>query len=232
MSSPGNIKERDDMLAAEYALGTLPHGERVLFEKRLKDDRALQDRVAWWNRQYMPLGEEIDPVAAPASVLAGIETRLFSSPSRSSWWESVAFWRGLAVASLAALIVVGGLFANSVSDQPSQGEVFVAQVAGEASDVRLAAFFDDSTNTLKLNRTAGEAATGRDFELWIIAGDGAPVSLGVLPRDNSFQITVQPEIRAALSGGSVLAISDEPAGGSPTGQPTGAVLATGAVTKI
>jgi anti-sigma-K factor RskA len=37
------------------------------------------------------------------------------------------------------------------------------------------------------------------------------------------------EIAAALRQGTVLAISVEPAGGSPTGQPTGPVIASGAL---
>ena len=37
---------------------------------------------------------------------------------------------------------------------------------------------------------------------------------------------------AQLASGAILAISDEPLGGSPTGQPTGDVLAAGALTPV
>jgi anti-sigma-K factor RskA len=40
-------------------------------------------------------------------------------------------------------------------------------------------------------------------------------------------MTLPPEIVAQLSTQAVLAVSDEPPGGSPTGAPTGPVLATG-----
>ena len=58
-----------------------------------------------------------------------------------------------------------------------------------------------------------------------------PDSLGVLPQDAASRITLPEALRGKLVG-SVLAISDEPEGGSPTGAPTGAVLATGELTRV
>lgn len=233
MSSPANIDERDDMLAAEYAVGTLPHDERVSFEKRLAGNPALQERVAWWDRQLAPLAEAIEPVAPPSSLQARIQSRLFGPElERTQWWDSVGIWRGVAIASLVGLIVAGGLLFNTVREAAPDRNVLVAQVAGQTSDVRLTALYDEGTSKLRLKRTAGQAAAGRDLELWIIAGGNAPVSLGVLPASSNFEIEVPAALQASLVDGAVLAISDEPSGGSPTGQPTGDVLATGAVTKI
>mgnify|MGYP000881567588 CR=1 FL=1 len=84
---------------------------------------------------------------------------------------------------------------------------------------------------MRLNRLEGAPATGRSLELWLIAGNEAPVSLGVLPQDAASRITLPAALRGKLVG-SVLAISDEPEGGSPTGAPTGAVLATGELTRV
>ncbi len=66
--------------------------------------------------------------------------------------------------------------------------------------------------------------------MWLIAGDDAPVSLGVLP-DGPVRLAIAPDLRPRLAG-ATLAISDEPPGGSPTGQPSGAVLATGPLTEL
>ena len=68
MSSASTMDERDDMLAAEYALGTLPHGERAAFEQRVSEDSALRSRVAQWDRHLNPLAEEIEPVEPPVIV--------------------------------------------------------------------------------------------------------------------------------------------------------------------
>jgi anti-sigma-K factor RskA len=72
----------------------------------------------------------------------------------------------------------------------------------------------------------GAPATGRDFELWVIGANSvAPVSLGVIPSDRESLFEITPEIAALMDGGT-LAVSDEPEGGSPTGAPTGPILAT------
>ena len=77
----------------------------------------------------------------------------------------------------------------------------------------------------------GEARPGRALELWLIEGQGAVVSLGLLPDAREGEMIIGTALRARMSG-AVLAVSDEPAGGSPTGAPTGAVLATGAVSDV
>jgi anti-sigma-K factor RskA len=56
--------------------------------------------------------------------------------------------------------------------------------------------------------------------------------MGVLPTDNIYEVDVPEELQAAMSSEAVLAITDEPEGGSPSGKPTGAVLAAGPVQQI
>lgn len=69
-------------------------------------------------------------------------------------------------------------------------------------------------------------------ELWAIAGDAAPVSLGVVPENGRITLTLPDALRGSPQSGLVLALSDEPPGGSPTGAPTGDVLAVGEVLDI
>jgi anti-sigma-K factor RskA len=219
----------DDLLAAEYVIGVLPHAERARFAQRLSQDARLQQRVAAWERQFAHLNGEFEAAAAPASVWSRIEGRLFPEQAQkpAGWWQSLFFWRSLASGALAAAAV----FATILLTQPADdGASLVAQLSGE-SDVKLVAYFDPKTATLRLNRTAGNAAEGRTHELWLIAGGNPPVSLGILPDDSRNRIVVPPNLRPLLND-AVLAISDEPAGGSPTGHPTGAVLAAGPLTSV
>jgi anti-sigma-K factor RskA len=95
--------------------------------------------------------------------------------------------------------------------------------------LRVLAVYDGASDRLRITRTAGRPADGRAHELWAIAGDNAPVSLGVMPADGSGAVTLPQGLAPQ---GLVLAISDEPPGGSPTGQPTGAVLAVGEVVSL
>ena len=74
---------------------------------------------------------------------------------------------------------------------------------------------------------------GRDLELWLIpAGGAVPRSLGLLEPDAVGRLTLGDEITAAAADATALAISLEPAGGSPTGAPTGPVLYQGPLLSL
>jgi anti-sigma-K factor RskA len=92
-------------------------------------------------------------------------------------------------------------------------------------------FYDARTGTLRLNRLSGEPPPGRSFELWLLVGKNAPVSLGVLPAEVSGSVSLPTELRKAAAE-ATLAVSDEPAGGSPTGQPTGDILAAAKLNSV
>lgn len=234
MTSRGNIDDQTDIRLSEYAVGTLPFEERVALEASLRQDDNLQKRLDWWQAQLVTLSEDVGPIAPPAGTLAAIEARLFATTAaRRSWWDSVRFWRGLSIATAAALLVVTGLLAlntQTTTLQPQQR--LVAQLSGSDSVLRVTAAFDPATQSVRINRTAGAADPNRSLELWVIAGDNAPVSLGLLPDQATGAIEVDDVIAERIMSNAILAISDEPSGGSPTGQPTGAVLVTGSVTEI
>ncbi len=234
MTEADGLTPDDDALAAEYVLGVLPHGERLDVISRLQSEPDLRALVAFWEHRLVPLTLAITPETPPRRVYAAIERRLFApeTPRAAPWgWRGLVFWQGLSAASLAALAVMAGLYFMVPAPVPLQPTGFVAELSGEAGAVRLVAFYDAASGQLRLNRTEGTAATGRAFELWLIAGPEKPVSLGVLPADARTVLSLPEELAAKL-GAAVLAISDEPAGGSATGLPTGAVLATGKVSAI
>lgn len=223
----------DDMLAAEYALGVLQGEAREALARRIADDPGLSAKLRFWEEHFVQLAEEIAPVAPPPRVLMKIEDSLFATrqqSARPSLWNSLGFWRGLAVASLVAVVAVGG-WNYSLQQGGVPGQALVAEVAGEQGLVKLVAFYDEKSGELRINRTEGAAPSGRSFELWLIAGQDAPISLGVLPVETPTTHSIPVALRAKFPNG-VLAISDEPQGGSPTGAPTGAVLATGKLTEI
>lgn len=228
MTSGPEKRDHDDALAAEYVAGVLPHAERSAFAARLEQEKSLQEKVRFWSEQLSPLADAVEPVAPPPAVLGAVEERLFASQTaKAGWWSNLHLWRGLAIASLAALIVIGLFLSAAPERQPS----LVAEISGEAGAVRLVALFDQQNSTLRLNRTDGQPASNRSFELWLIEGDQNPVSLGVLPADTKSNVVIPGNLRNRMVG-AVLAISDEPRGGSPTGQPTGPVLATGTIVEI
>ena len=112
--------------------------------------------------------------------------------------------------------------------QPT-GPVYTAQLTPEQRSFVLTATLQPESGLLNLVRSSTSAPpAGRVTELWAIAPDAAPVSLGVVPLEGEWQVTL-PESLRAVAASLTLALSDEPTGGSPTGAPTGAVLAAAAV---
>jgi anti-sigma-K factor RskA len=229
------LSEDDNLRAAEYALGVLQGEARRAFAQRLSDDTLLAAAVRQWDEQFVAMAADIAPVAPPQSVEVAIQKLLFAVASDAaarqnpSLWNSLNFWRGLAVASILGTLALGSLMLRAPTQPDASG--LVAQVVGETNAVKLVAYYDAAKGELRLNRTEGAAVTGRSLELWLIAGQDAPVSLGLLPTETAGKLLVPATLRGKLRGG-VLAISDEPKGGSPTGAPTGAVLATGSLTAI
>ena len=105
-------------------------------------------------------------------------------------------------------------------------------MSGADSDVHYFVVYDEAAGEVGLSHVTGARADGRDFELWLIEGEQAPRSLGVIPVGANVHIVVTPELKQKIAQGAVLAISLEPAGGSTTGQPTGPVVASGDLVSI
>jgi anti-sigma-K factor RskA len=203
--------EEADLLAAEYALGALEAAERAAAEARLAADPAFAAAVAAWAARLAPLDAAYRAVEAP-DLLPAIERRLFAgAPVRRG--------RDRLAGAIAGLAVVAGLAVAAVLLGPAEPPPRTATLSGETA-IAFAAAFDGRMLTLR--RIAGGAAgAGHDHQLWLIAGGAAPVSLGL------FRGLTLARPLAAIPPGALLAVSLEPAGGSPTGAPTGPLLATG-----
>jgi anti-sigma-K factor RskA len=229
-------RESDDLLAAEYVLGGLSAQERQQAARRIETDAVFASLVDGWEVRLSPLASGYGEIEPPASVREALERRLFAStsvsaPVRSGVWSNLAFWRGLTVAAVAALaLYIAVPLANPPVEQPPAR--LVASLAADGSDVKYLAVYDAARHAIDLSHVAGKRAAGKDFELWMIEGKNLPVSMGVIPAGATAHISVPAAAREKLAQGAVLAVSLEPAGGSPTGQPTGPVVAAGDLKNI
>lgn len=222
----------DDLLAAEYVLGVLPADERHRASRRLDAEADFARLVDNWEVHLSPMAAAYPEIEPPASVKTAVDRRLFSSPTttrteaQASLWSSLAFWRGLATAAIAALaLYVAVPYITSPVEQPQTR--LVASLAADGSDVKYLAVYDAAHHEVGLSYVSGERAAGKDFELWMIVGKTAPVSMGVIPVGATARIVVSPAAQRKLAQGAVLAVTLEPLGGSPTGRATGPVVAAG-----
>ena len=222
--TPQEQREDDQALAAEYALGLLDRSEARAFEARMAAEPALRATYVIWAEDLARLTDDIAPVEPPPAVYKALDQRMFGT-EKQGWLQWLGLVPALIGGLIAALLVYFVTSFGLLSTPP--GPRLNAEITATDQSLVVLAGFDEATGTLNLQRTVGEAAPGRVLELWLIAGDNPPVSLGVLPDAAVVEVALSPAVIAVLEGGT-LAISDEPLGGSTTGAPT-VVLAIGPV---
>lgn len=226
---PLSERDEDAALAAEYALGLLAPPEARAFEVRLAVDPAFRALYAIWAGDLAALTDDIAPVTPPKSIESALNAELFPE-EKQGWLQSLGLFPALLGGLLAALLVLYVSNLGILGPDPAIGPRFAATIAAEDGSLVVLALFDPAAGTLQIDRQVGDARTSRVLELWLIAGGAAPVSLGVIAR-SAETITVNFVIAAEFAD-AVLAITDEPPGGSPTGAPMGEILAVGSVTLL
>lgn len=223
-------------LAAEFALGVLEGAELDAARALQREDAGFRLEVARWTARLTPLLDEVDPVEPPPALLESIERRTGAGrPAPDNVVQlrrKLGLWRVLAGGSTALAASLALVLVLQPSSQPTPpaavGEApMVATIEGEGAR-GLMAMWDERDRSLVVAAAAPMAAApGHSHELWIIPADGKPRSMGVMPAGRAMRMIVQPPMAAFFDEGATLAISLEPANGSPTGLPTGPVLATG-----
>jgi len=220
----------DDLLAAEFVLGVLAGTERAAAQRLFERDRNFAALVAQWEQRLAPWAGEIAEVAPPPAVWERIATALpAKQPQSAGWWQSLAFWRGLSLATGAlAAACIGALI--YLGNAPQQAPL-VAAIEGGGHRAFVATI-DAKRVTIAVLPASYAADATREPELWLIPADGKPRPLGMLRADRAVSITIPPELIAQTIRNATLAVSLEPPGGSPTAAPTGPVIATGKLTSL
>ncbi|NLS02115.1 anti-sigma factor [Rhizobium sp. P32RR-XVIII] len=234
MTTPDQSKggrSRDEVLAGEYVLGVLSYQDRRVVEERMRRDRQFAAIVSRWETNLSAFADEYEVAASPGrETYKQIEARLFGESERSfsrGLWNSAAFWRSLTFASL--VVAVGAIiFASGTVQPPKRPAPLIAELSSaDNSKVNLLASFDNQSGLLSIVPVAAGGADKKSLELWLVPGSGTPKSLGVFPPGENGELAIPPNQRGDLAEGATLAISLEPFGGSPTGAPTGPVIASG-----
>lgn len=152
-------------------------------------------------------------------------------------------WRGFtvamsAIAALLAVYIAVGQFApgllpvgrlsQSAAMAPPPGSRLVAVLQQEPTAPAFLLTVDPQHRTMTVRRVTASADSGRSYELWLIASDNPkPRSLGLIGADEFTTRPLPADFDVAALRQASYAVSLEPAGGSPSGVPTGPVLFTG-----
>jgi anti-sigma-K factor RskA len=225
----------DNVLVAEYVLGLLDPAEHAAAARRIAAEPRLAAELRLWQTRLASLDAEFTETPAPARLWAGLESRLFGAPARASWWDSLTLWRGFAAAAVAVAVIAIGLnVVRPAAPNPDElaTQLVAALQAQEGSGVEFVAFYDTRSGAVKLLGLSGQVIPDKDYELWYIKGDEPAVSMGVIPVDQRKEIPLDAATRAKFEEGTVLAVTLEPKGGSPTGVATGPIVSLGKATAI
>jgi len=158
--------------------------------------------------------------------------------ARMRRWRGLTLAAGALAAALAVYIALTRLVPGIVPPN-SAGQQAAAPQPAKPPPSRLVAALqrepvapaflvtvDSQSKTLTVRRLAAAPDPGKSYELWIISKQ-TPHSLGIVGKDEFTQRPLPANLDVATMRAASYAVSLEPAGGSPSGVPTGPVLFTG-----
>ncbi|MFT4212368.1 MAG: anti-sigma factor [Microbacterium sp.] len=212
---------------------------RALHALSPEDDRALAAALAShpeWERHLRDaadaaalLADRVPEVTPPTPLRDAVLARIAQTPPRPS---HVARRRWLALAASVGLIVVLALSATVAGILAVRPENQAAwERIQRAPDARTATVVlaDGGTATASWSASLGEAAleteglpalaSDQTFEMWLVR-DGEAIPAGTFLTDAAG--VAETQFQAVFQQGDVMAVTVEPAGGSPTGAPTSA----------
>ncbi|HET7680042.1 MAG TPA: anti-sigma factor [Xanthobacteraceae bacterium] len=215
-------------LAAEYVLGVLDAGQRRAAERRLTEDPAFAAEVAFWEERLGGLANEVTPVPPPERLWGRIDAALAPTRRPANLWTSLWFWRWSAAAS--AALAAASLAVVYVAVAPSRAPLVATLDASGRTG--FLATVESGRRAITIIPASLTNVDQRALELWLIAPGDQPRSLGLIEAGRPVRITVPADLAGRVTANAALAVSLEPQGGSPTGAPTGPVIASGALTNL
>lgn len=204
-----------DLLAAEYALGTLAGAARRRFERWFRQDLFVGRRVRAWEERLAALVFRLAPVEPSPGVWAAIERQIDAESAPRGHWL-------MAAAAAVAALGIGWFLWQATREGPPQAQAVIAEADG-AVLWRVAVAADGESIDVSAT-DAVRVPDQRSLELWALPVEAAPVSLGLMPASGSVRLALDARQLAAIGRAANVAVSEEPPGGSPTGAPTGPVL--------
>ena len=228
-----NEPNQTEILAAEYALGTLDQEEREQVNVRRQTEPDLDAAIMDWELRLVPLTDQISEQAPDGNLLPEILKRIERGvepgykPVQNSAvildlrkklkrWKQIAAATALLAASLSAIMIYRG----PTEIKPTQNYVAVFNKDDQQPAFLLS--IDLDSRALSIQAIDAEPQPEKTYQLWILEENIGPTpqSLGLLnavgtPTEKSLEQFDVEVLKTATYG-----ISIEPPGGSPTGKPS------------
>lgn len=227
-----------ERLSSEYVLGTLKGGARRRLEKLFPASAVLRRAIAEWQDRLIPMAE-FAPTAQPSPLVwrnLVQQLRLEQAPAAKidavGFWDRLAFWRGLGLASTVLATILVGVLVVKQFEVAAPTSAFVAMLADDQSKPVALVTGDPVKHQLTVRLVSNQVvAANKSLELWAVPKTGAPRSLGLLTSDGSITLPLPDNISPQSI--PLLAVTLEPKGGSPKADgPTGPIVFKGAWVKV
>ncbi len=241
MNTPLN-HDSSQLRYAEYVLGVLDADERAEVAHEMRDSDEATTAVMLWQRRLQPWSDEVPPVTPPAYVWTRIQgalnldtpTRERTAATRPGLWENLRFWHwlGLGASTLAAACLVLLLATSVQRSVPHAPAIpFMASAITQSDGhVGWTATMDiQQARIIVVPVAPASFGQGKAPQLWLVPAGQKPISVGMIAANAPTTLKLDSTLLAQLGPTAALAVSVEPIGGSPTGQPTGPVIAKGAI---
>ena len=228
------IMAEPDILAAELALGVLDGADRAAALRRMIAEPGVARDVERWREHFSLMFAGVVEHPAPAGLFDKVEARI---DGRAAPRRTVNPWKPTAIAASLAALAMTAVALRPVEAPPAAPAPrvatapMIAAMALTDTGASQPALYDADTGTVKMPGPMPIPA-GRSAQLWVIEGSAAPKPLGTFRAVGAGSYVAEAKIGAVIAPGTTLAISIEPIGGSPTGQPTGPVIASGLLSKV
>lgn len=236
--------DRDDrLLAAEFVLGLVDAETHAAAERRLASDAAFAREVAAWQKHFAAFDDTADPVVPPENLWSRIEAGMTAAAPAARvappgllrrLWNSLGALRIAALSGTVAAVtfaIVATVSVRYAKEVAARKPVYVAILVDDATRQAGAivnAFADGRVEMIPLVDMTVPA--GRALQVWTLWNrEVGPRSVGLLDRARATPLDLQQLPTTAAD--QLFEITLEPAGGSPTGRPTGPILYKGTTAR-
>lgn len=231
-------QEERGTLAGEYVLGLLDPADGARCDTLTDSDPEFAALVEEWRRRMLEIDLSAEPQPPTADLWARIERSIARRAALShrrrpapppgplaALWQSLPLWRGIGIAAAAAVLVLGVSLALQLRVAAGTPILVAVLVAAENRPTAIVnAFRDGRVELVPIAPLVAPA--GRSLQVWTLWDRArGPVSVGLLDAMRSLPLDLRGLPGAVPE--QLFEVTLEPAGGSPTGRPTGPILMKG-----
>lgn len=234
-----------ERLAGEYVLGTLRGGALRRFERLMGERPYIRHAVDTWEERLNPLAEILPEMMPDPRVWKAINKGIKADGNwsdtgsvaqaaigkESGFWQSLGLWRA-ATAFMSLLLAIVVLMPQKKIPDSMPMPSYVAVLESDSRVPMMVTMGDQDKRVVSIRiMEMPEIADDQDIELWAMRENGeTPLPVGILHRDTmethlSFS---ESQWQRNIKGARMFAVSFEPKGGSPSGQPSGKMMYKGA----